>query len=265
MQLLPKYFDVVSLQQLLESAGSKSTRPRCAITFDDGWHDFYTNAYPIIQEKKIPATVFLPTNYMGTKQWFWTDRLATILKKSVNIPVQSSSDTLAPKIRQLSGTLFSRIDRAIKLLKPLSQDQIIKVLVELESKDNDTPHKQAFLDWYNCRTLKNSGLVSFGSHTANHIILTAENEQKCKDELELSKKRLLDEEVVDTEFIPFCYPNGGFSEKCAFMVQEAGYHCAVTTKKGWVDGNSNRFMLKRVGIHEDMVSKKALMMARICE
>jgi peptidoglycan/xylan/chitin deacetylase (PgdA/CDA1 family) len=265
LQLLKKYFDIVSLQHLVETSAPPLKKPRCAITFDDGWLDFYTNVYPLIYDKKIPATVFLPTNYIGTKQWFWTDRLATILKKSTASPVQSSPDSLVSNITQLSGSLFSRVDAAIKLLKPLSQEKIIKVLdeLELQCNGNNSIQKRAFLDWYDCRTLKNSGHVTFGSHTAKHIILTSENEQTCKIELEISKKKLLDEEVSDKSFIPFCYPNGGFSQDSTRIVAETGYQCAVTTSRGWVDDKSNRFSLNRVGIHQDITGTPGMLLARV--
>jgi len=35
------------------------------ITFDDGYKDFYTQAFPVLQKYGFSATVFLPTAYMG--------------------------------------------------------------------------------------------------------------------------------------------------------------------------------------------------------
>ena len=36
-----------------------------ALTFDDGWESFYTNAFPILQQYDFRATVFIITNYIG--------------------------------------------------------------------------------------------------------------------------------------------------------------------------------------------------------
>jgi peptidoglycan/xylan/chitin deacetylase (PgdA/CDA1 family) len=35
------------------------------LTFDDGYLDFYQNAFPILEEKGFPATVFLATGFVG--------------------------------------------------------------------------------------------------------------------------------------------------------------------------------------------------------
>ena len=35
------------------------------ITFDDGFHNFYTNAFPILNRYSFTATVYLPTAYIG--------------------------------------------------------------------------------------------------------------------------------------------------------------------------------------------------------
>jgi peptidoglycan/xylan/chitin deacetylase (PgdA/CDA1 family) len=36
-----------------------------AITFDDGYRDFYSNAFPVLQENGFTASMYLPTAYIG--------------------------------------------------------------------------------------------------------------------------------------------------------------------------------------------------------
>jgi peptidoglycan/xylan/chitin deacetylase (PgdA/CDA1 family) len=44
--------------------------PMVALTFDDGYDDFYANAFPVLNHYGFSATVFLPTGHVGgTDEW----------------------------------------------------------------------------------------------------------------------------------------------------------------------------------------------------
>ncbi|MGZ4971457.1 MAG: polysaccharide deacetylase family protein [Limisphaerales bacterium] len=53
--------EAVRLLNRRESPGPK----RVVITFDDGYRNFYTQAFPILQKYGFTATMFLPTAYIG--------------------------------------------------------------------------------------------------------------------------------------------------------------------------------------------------------
>lgn len=60
-------FKVVSLSWLVEklrSQGSLADKT-VALTFDDGYQDNFFNAWPLLKQNNFPATIFLPTNYIG--------------------------------------------------------------------------------------------------------------------------------------------------------------------------------------------------------
>jgi peptidoglycan/xylan/chitin deacetylase (PgdA/CDA1 family) len=65
-------YRVVSLRELGEwTRGERELPPRSAVlTFDDGFLDFATAAFPEIQRRGWPATVFLPVGHLGeTDRW----------------------------------------------------------------------------------------------------------------------------------------------------------------------------------------------------
>ena len=274
VQFLLKYFRLVSIPELSNALRNKRRnsdhKPFCILTFDDGWYDFYRYAFPILKTFSVPATVFVPTDFIGTSKWFWTDRLMHLFFQR-NRPAYSariselSSVTLVNQLEAIKGSLEFRIERAIEILKGFHDDEIERAISELSTRwgFDSEPQGRAFLSWDEVREMKNSGLITFGSHTASHRILTILSDNEIEDELIRSKQKLIAEKAIDPTCIPFCYPNGNYNAKTAKLVKEMGYHLAVTTENGWNDGKADLFRLRRIGIHEDITSTKALFGCRI--
>ena len=62
-------FSVIRLEDIerVREAGMRETRRLAVLTFDDGYRDFYTSAFPILGQYGFPATVFLSTGYIGNR------------------------------------------------------------------------------------------------------------------------------------------------------------------------------------------------------
>ena len=58
-----------SLGEVAEHLDAQRAFPEkaVAVTFDDGFRDNFTTALPILEREKIPATIFLTTDYIGTR------------------------------------------------------------------------------------------------------------------------------------------------------------------------------------------------------
>lgn len=57
-------YSIINLQDLERSFDTKDSSKYVVITFDDGYRDFYTNAFPILKKYDFSADVFLPTEYI---------------------------------------------------------------------------------------------------------------------------------------------------------------------------------------------------------
>lgn len=67
MAYLAEHCTLLSVDEMVRRLdASQGLPPRSvAVTFDDGYQDAYTHAYPILQRYGIPATVFLPVAFVG--------------------------------------------------------------------------------------------------------------------------------------------------------------------------------------------------------
>lgn len=273
VNFLRENFEMIALERLFSyiTSGFPPQSPLCVLTFDDGWVDFYENVYPVLCKYQIPATVFLATNFVGrVDRCFWTDQLANVLQMERLRERVTSFKVLNPDARflaSLRGSQEDRLEQAIELLKSFPQIRIDCALADLRYYwGADIPvGSRMFISWKEAREMKRSGLVTFGSHTAEHKILTLCSDEEVASELSDSKKRLERETLIDDGLAAFCYPNGNHDHRIENMVREAGYQIAVTTESGWNKWKSDPMSLRRIGIHQDVTSTTAMLACRIAE
>jgi peptidoglycan/xylan/chitin deacetylase (PgdA/CDA1 family) len=272
ISFLKNHFRIIPISEAISRDRNhfpgKPEKPLCALTFDDGWRDFYDNAFPILKKYEIPATVFLPTDFIGTDRWFWTDRLCFAFGRVKNLPekislLQSASQVVR-KLKEISVRGNAWLERAIETLKNHPLDEVEQALSELDRFFQiGLAKERSFISWDEAREMRKFGLISFGSHTKTHRILPMLDRKTIVQEMEESKKKLIEEGVEEPGRISFCYPNGNWNEEITQLVKDAGYSLAVTTEKGWNEKGENPYLLKRIGVHQDISSTQALFACRV--
>ena len=92
-----RFVGLDELGVMLES-GDAITEPVAAITFDDGYQDFYDHAVPVLQRKGVPAALFVVTGLVGTTQGQTPNRLYRLLSGrnggtplTVGLPIPKTS------------------------------------------------------------------------------------------------------------------------------------------------------------------------------
>lgn len=273
LDFLKRHFEIRLATELGDHATvvqKATSKPVCYITFDDGWADFYTYAYPILRKHNLPATVFLPTSYIGTDKIFWTDRLAAVFEAIVQCSKPMDlANVLACNGMVAQGDItcspYELFEITVNRLKQFKEPDIIKAIDVLAEHFNLSPKAagQLFLDWQQIKEMKFSGLVSFGSHTVTHRILTTLESEDVVNELVESLKCLIKNGVVNGENISFCYPNGCFDCHISNIVKDLGYRCAFTTLSGVNRVGSNNYELLRIPIHQDLTYNIPLLACKI--
>jgi len=275
MSLIKPLFETMHLSQWLELKNSNKPLPdrACVISFDDGWADNHEFAYPILKELGIPATIFLVSDMIGTDNSFWPERLSRVINQIAEQPEQWGHESLSWITQLPVSYAFNKnsntrpdqeqLSEIIAASKSLSDDEAHRRIdvIEQQLGLNHSSPQADLLSWQQVEEMCRSKIIEIGSHTCNHTRLTNDKPQDVlTHEIADSQQTLNDKTGVKTT--TFCYPNGDYSDTSKALVEKY-YSGAVTTKSGWNTGDSNSYLLQRVGVHEDISNDRVSFLARI--
>lgn len=108
-----KGYRFITLQQFKDFMGGATVPPNAVlVTFDDGYESFYTNAYPILAELRIPAVNFVITHDMETQQALIPvmsrEQIAAMTREADFIDAQCHTHQLHYKLEDGSAALTGR-------------------------------------------------------------------------------------------------------------------------------------------------------------
>jgi hypothetical protein len=144
--------------------------------------------------------------------------------------------------------------------------QTDEVMLELLDRLDLAPPGQGqgaardLMNWEEVRKIAAGGLVGFGSHTRRHIRLDSRaSTEVMRNEIFNSRRDL--ERQLDRPVTSFCYPSGALCPDAVDLVRQA-YASAVTTARGRNLRDTDRHLLRRVGMHEDVSGTESAFAAR---
>jgi peptidoglycan/xylan/chitin deacetylase (PgdA/CDA1 family) len=254
---LNAHYSVVPLSELAEYiVNARPLPPRAAaVTIDDGFRDAFEIAFPLLRDNRIPATLFVITDFVDGKIWLWTDKLRYLTSRapagSARIKFREYDTSF-----KLDGT-FSRLaaaDSVNSILKTLPDNDKDAAIEEIAANLNvslpDLPTDEfGPISWDQAIEMDRAG-IEVGSHTITHPILPNVSDDHLVRELNDSRIRL--ETVLSRKSTLFCYPNGSHDRRVRLAVAKAGYECAVTTELGLIDRLSDPLALRRIPAEMDL-------------
>ncbi len=104
-------YEVISFATLENSLQKGTPLPPhpILISFDDGWSDQFTYAFPILEKYKYPATFFVFTNPIGSRGFLTWDDLRTMRDAGMTIGSHTRSHPFLTKITD-PAILWNEID-----------------------------------------------------------------------------------------------------------------------------------------------------------
>ena len=277
IRYLKDNFNVITLEEftLRLQNGNSFDKYTCLITFDDGWKDNYVFAYPVLQKYELPATIFLPVNYINKNKQFWQEELTRVLiniyhKVKEHKYLQSKYHKLLKNydlqdiICLPESKLRASIAEKVSGKKQITFRQIEQMVAELSEntgflkkvrEDYDT-----FLSWDDISQMKSGG-ITFGSHGMSHKIMTKVSLSEAEYEIMESKRDI--ENRLNREISSISYPNGDYKREIIELVRTHGYQTAFGTEKGFFGMSDSPYSIKRINIHNDVTSNIPMFLSTI--
>ena len=251
MQLLREEgCNVLPLGEAVSRLRSETLPPRAVVlTFDDGFHDFYSAAYPVIESYGFPVTLYLSTYYVEYNRPVFDVMCSYLLWKgralqSLEWPeVLSAAVVLDTTGRQ---SAFDRIREfaSSRQLSAQQKDQLLQNLAQRLGVDYEDLCRRRLMHLVTreeAAVLAARG-VSLEYHTHRHRVY--KDRERMFAELRDNRMRL----ETYTPHAPehFCYPSGLFFPELVESLAAYGIRSATTCIPGICTPRTRPLLLPRL-------------------
>lgn len=243
MRYVRREFEVVPLDTLLRMAAQPDARFRrqLAITFDDGLRNNVEVAYPVLKRLGLPATFFVCPQLVDEGRWLWNHEARQRLRRLA----EGARAGIAGELG-CAGDVESIVARMKDL--PLAErehaESRIRAASRAFSPTAEERHAFDLAGWVELRGL-DPRLVTLGSHTLTHPILTRLDPAALEREVAGSRRAL--EERIQRPAGLFAYPNGDLNDGVLDCVRRT-YRAAVTVEEGQAAAGCDPHLLPRINV-----------------
>lgn len=242
-QLILSYMDAgyrfVSIDSIVERINKMRwpwQKKMVNISFDDGFRDIYEYAYPIFKKYNIPFTIYLTTAFPEEKAEIWWIQLEQLIANNTTLVVQ---------------------DKEYQCRTEDEKSQLFNDLIQQICQSSDTPSRvfklwfadyqmdidNVALTWNELAEMLSSGLLTVGSHTQSHPMLTKIPIEDVRQEL-LESKDLI-EQHLSISVNHFSYPHSAYNMEIANELRLIGYQSATLGYGGSIRRGMNSMLLNR--------------------
>lgn len=215
-------------EQLLAGSGAKLL----ALTFDDGYRDNFTLAYPLLKRLQIPFAVYVTTSFPDGEAVLWWQAIEQLLLDHDQIKL-ADGRMLACRTSQEKLDAFVSLRAAIMALPSDRMGDRVNALfaqAKFDWKQLCTTHA---LQWDEVCQMARDPLVTIGAHTVSHPVLSSLSAEHACAEMSDSRDRI--QACIGAPVTHFCYPFGSRHEvgtREFKMACKLGFKTATTTRWG---------------------------------
>lgn len=257
--------------------GALPDRAAC-ITFDDGYANNFEVALPLLEQRGMPATIFIAVDAVQ-RGIMWNDLIIEAVRRAPEELERALADQRARADRggcipgtdalngrpatdgrlgkgrddgsgegdRACGGHAASLSRVLEHFKYLPLEERWQRASELFARVAGTAPPRLMMTPETVSKLPRHG-IDVGAHTVNHPILKGLPAERARAEIAGSRTWVA--EVTGIPPTSFAYPNGrpnrDYDASHAAMVRDAGFELAVTTHWGGASRNASPYELPRI-------------------
>ena len=240
-----------------EGPRKRDRRTLVALTFDDGYHDNYTDGFVAAREMKTPMTIFLIPGYMESGRRYWWEEPDRLVEHSRVREATIDGCAYNLDTARERSALRDAIEARVRLAPSVAEREAFLCTVRqalAESVSLYAEEKPSLpLTWPEVHEMEASGWISFGGHTMYHPIL-GYLADPAEAEYEVCESRVALEKALNHPVRTFAYPYGRLKHigvQGLGAVRAADYEWAVTTIHGVNTPHTEPHLLRRILVGAD--------------
>tara|TARA_Y100000590_G_scaffold470608_1_gene666871 strand:- start:12018 stop:12887 length:870 start_codon:yes stop_codon:yes gene_type:complete len=267
IKYLSKNYHIVTLDDLFnkKKLDTRKNYTNIAITFDDGYCDNYTYAYPILKKMGLSATFFLPTDFIGKKIPIWDWQLAKMLNNNDNNVIVENEKNNSIVINRKdfnhrNNDFIWNLSKYLKYLVPEKRDYIMKSIARQlgHSESSLFEDQDRCLNWNEIHEMKKNNM-QFGSHGCSHTSFKKLESKFLKKELETSKNIIENELGSVCKYIALPFGSGDdYDQDTIENVKKVGFEKCFLNIHGYNKFNSDPYLMKRIIMNNEKKYKLIL-------
>ncbi len=242
----------LSLDEMMKFGTKPSSKQKFVVfTFDDGYVDNLTYAYPIFKKHNIPFTIYVATNLPDGHAVLWWYLLEDVIVENskVELTVKGQKFSFITGTDKQKEMAFNKIRSFLAVADETELPRLIESLFANRSERIKAKTKELALSWEQIQQLSDDPLVTIGSHTVNHLPLNSLANERSAYEIVESKNII--EARTSKEVKHFCYPLGSYGPKEVDIMNGTNYKTATTIRMANIfpENFQHPFTLPRIMIN----------------
>lgn len=267
LQFFVKNFHPVTMDEVLKAADGNGNLPENAIllTFDDGYIDHFTVAFPLLQKYKLQGSFFIPGRTFTENVLLDVNKIHYILASASTASLKEDLLNLLNQYRKIYPELPSNehlyrqcavkgrfdnedtvfVKRVLQTAIPENiRSEIAGILFEkYVGVSENIFSRELYMNRDQIRCMKEHGMF-IGLHGYDHYWLGNLSPQSMKKDIEKSLEVM--EEFIDREAWVMNYPYGNFNHDVICYIAGQGCKLGLTTEVRQADlDEDGRYQIPR--------------------